>query len=452
METHKTGTYQDSAIEASQGLADGGVALPLGGKNGEVFTPPFPHKLEDLDVSVGFLTDLALKAASLDPDCTTASVADRLRLGKVVTDIFLQRLYEQKLVDKKGTVALHNHRYAMTERGWVRVAQLMSLSTYIGAAPVSLEYYTKMLVRQIRSRPPVTKQALDEVLVELVLSDTVKRRLGVVATSGRSLFLSGPPGNGKTAMARALVNAIGGEVWIPYAIEVDSQIIRLFDKHNHYPVEQPAEEDFDHRWVKVKPPLVTVGGELTIQSLDLTATETPRYYEAPFQLKANGGVLVIDDLGRQRISAGELLNRWIVPLEYRTDYLTLSTGKKIQVPFELIVIFATNLTDVDLVDEAFMRRMGYRLYVSPPSPETYAEIFRRFAQTLGLTADERLIGRMLSRYKAEGRVLKCCDPRDLLLRALDLCKFDNQALQLTDKIMDEAWDGYFGGVGFPSQH
>lgn len=441
MKTDGTGPYQEGAVEVRQSSLSGGAR--------EVFTPPYPQKLDDLDVGIGFLGDLALKAASLDPDCTTASVADRMRIGKVVTDTLLQRLYDEKLIDKKGTVALHNHRYAMTERGWARVAQAMSSCSYVGPAPVSLEEYTKMLVRQVRSRPPVTKEVLDEVLQELVLPDSVKRRLGVVASSGRSLFLSGPPGNGKTAMARALVNAIPGEVWIPYAVEVDNHVIRLFDRHDHHPVET-ADDDFDLRWVKIAPPLVTVGGELTIQSLDLTATDTPRCYEAPFQLKANGGVLVIDDLGRQRVSASELLNRWIVPLEYRTDYLTLSTSKKIQVPFELTVVFATNLTDVDLVDEAFTRRMGYRLYVAPPSPEAYAEIFRRFAQSTGLTANESVINHVLGRYRSEARELRSCEPRDLLLRAADLCKFDGQSIRLTEEILDEAWDSYFGGAGFPS--
>ena len=237
METHRTAAYRDPAVEAARDPQKGNVAFPLGVRNGDACTPLFPHKLDDLDVSIGLLTDLALKAASLDPDCTTAGVAVRLRLGKVVTDQLLQRLYEEKFIDKKGTIGLHNHRYAMTERGWAHVAQSMTLSTYIGAAPVSLEHYTNLLIRQVRSRPPVTRAALDEVLQELVLSDSIKRRLGVVATSGRSLFLSGPAGNGKTAMARALVNALPGEIWIPYAIEVDGHIIRVFDRHDHHVVE-----------------------------------------------------------------------------------------------------------------------------------------------------------------------------------------------------------------------
>jgi SpoVK/Ycf46/Vps4 family AAA+-type ATPase len=199
----------------------------------------------------------------------------------------------------------------------------------------------------------------------------------------------------------------------------------------------------------IRPPLVVVGGELTIQSLDLMATDSPRFYEAPFQLKANGGVLVVDDLGRQRVSARELLNRWIIPLEYRIDYLTLSTGKKIQVPFEQLVIFATNLKDVDLVDEAFMRRMGYRLYVEPPTVDTYKEIFRRYVRFAGLTCDDQLLARLLTRYEKEKRQPKCCEPRDLVQRAVDLCKFDSRNAELSAEILDEAWESYFGGTNFP---
>ena len=194
---------------------------------------------------------------------------------------------------------------------------------------------------------------------------------------------------------------------------------------------------------------MVVGGELTIQSLDLVATETPRFYEAPFQLKANGGVLVVDDLGRQRVSARELLNRWIIPLEYRFDYLTLSTGKKIQVPFEQIVIFATNLRHTDLVDAAFMRRMGYRLYVEPPSLDTFAEIFRRFAAGQNLSVDPTLLAHVLDHYRAENRAPNCCEARDLILRARDLCSFDGRPFELSEAVLDEAWDSYFGGPSFP---
>lgn len=404
---------------------------------------PFPETPEQLDLNLSFVTDLALKTLSTDAHGTTASVSDSLKLGLVITDTALQRLYRENLIELRGSIALHNHRYAMLERGWARVSQLMSVCSYVGPAPVTVELYTRMTVNQTRNRPPVTKAVLEQTLSHLVLPEAVKRTLGVVLSSGRSLFLSGPPGNGKTAMTRALVDAIAEPLWIPYAIEVDGQVIRVFDKLVHHVVRH-EEDSFDRRWVKIRPPLLVVGGELTIESLDLTATESPRFYEAPFQLKANGGVLLVDDFGRQRCSAQQLLNRWIIPLENRVDSLTLSTGKKIDIPFEQIIVFATNLTDTDLVDEAFMRRMGYRMTISRPTWPTYAEIFRRTASYFGLSVEDRSIERLVKRYKAENRQPNACDPRDLILRAADLCRFEHQGLTLTDDILATAWEGYFG--------
>jgi len=407
------------------------------------FTPPFPQTLDQLGVHVNFLSDLTLKMMSLDPEATTSSVADRLRLGIMVTDALLQRLTRDKLIEAKGVVGMHNHRYGMLERGWAEVQRITELSSYTGPAPVSLKAYSERITQQIRGRMPVTRRALDRAMANLVLSDSAKQTLGLVVSSGRSLFLSGPSGNGKTAMARALVDAIEGNLWIPYAIEVDGQAIRLFDQHNHQ-LAKVTEEDYDRRWVKIRPPLVVVGGELTIDSMELSCTGTRRFYEAPFHMKSNGGVLVVDDLGRQRCSATELLNRWIVPLEIRVDYLTLSTGKKIQMPFEQIIVFATNLTISDLADEAFLRRMGYRMYVMPPGPDTYAEIFMRHAHTHGLTADPSILAHLEKRYGAERRTPKACEPRDLIDRAIEVCKYRREPIRLTQDVLDLAWDGYFG--------
>jgi hypothetical protein len=405
--------------------------------------PPFCERLEDIDVSPGFLADMALKAVSLEPECTTVSVANRLRLGIMVTDALLERLYREKFVEKKGVVGLHNHRYQMLDRGWVEVTRLMNTCSYVGPAPVSLGAYTERMVRQVRERPPASRTALERAMEELVLSEGAKQTLGLVASSGRSLFLSGPSGNGKTAMARALVDAVQGDIWIPYAIEVDTQVIRLFDPHNHQPV-PVTDTNYDGRWIRIQPPLVVVGGELTIDSMELTATNTQRFYEAPFQLKSNGGVLVVDDLGRQRCSPAELLNRWIIPLENRVDYLTLSTGKKIQVPFEQVIIFATNLTIADLADEAFLRRMGYRLYVMSPGPDTYAEIFARYASSKGLSSDPALLLHLEQRYGRDRRIPKSCEPRDLIDRAIEVCKYRREPIRLTTDTLDMAWDGYFG--------
>jgi len=409
--------------------------------------PTRPPSIDELDVNVGFLSELALKIVSLSAECTTASVSSRLKLGIIETEALLQRLVDQRLIEVKGLIGLSNHRYTMLERGWQKVDRLTRLSNYVGPAPVSLEAYAERIVEQVRTRPRVRRAALDAALSGLVLSETTRETLLLVASSGRSLFLSGPPGNGKTAMARALADAIPGHVWIPYAIEVDGQVLRVFDKHWHQPVDDNGAHEFDERWVKIRPPLIVVGGDLTLENLELVNSDAQRFYEAPFQVKANGGVLVIDDLGRQRCSARELLNRWIVPLEYRVDYLTLGTGKKIQIPFETIVIFATNLTDSDLVDEAFMRRMGYRLSVKPPSEEIYRQIFNNYAQARHLSASPELVGRALQRYRDEQRIPKCCEPRDLIERMLDRCKARKKQPSLTERGLDAVWTSYFGTNG-----
>ncbi len=407
------------------------------------FAPPFVEGVDELGVSRLFLSDLTLKSVSLESDPTTANIAERLRLGMRATETLLQGLYRDKLIEAKGVIGLQNHRYAMLENGWTHLHRSMRQSSYIGPAPVSLSSYCDVMRRQASRRPPVTQHMLDKAMRDLVLTDAARQTLGLVASSRRSLFLSGPSGNGKSAMARALVDAIAGDVWIPYAIEVDGQVIRVYDPHNHDAIIE-ASREFDRRWVRVHAPLVVVGGELTIESMELTCTDTQRLYEAPFQMKANGGVLVVDDFGRQRCSATELLNRWIIPLENRVDYLTLSTGKKIQVPFEAVVVFATNLTVSDVADEAFLRRMGYRLYVMAPSPDTYAQIFARYASARGLSVDAELMAHLERRYGAERREPKGCEPRDLIDRAIEVCKFRREPLRLTKETLDQAWAGYFG--------
>lgn len=413
--------------------------------NTDMFVPPFPQRIEELGLSLRFLLDLTLKTVSVEGDCTTANIASRMGLGYKVAEDLLQQLYRDKLLEVKGVVGIHNHRYAILDRGWDAINQLIRFNSYIGPAPVSLQTYNTLMTHQARHRQPIAQHLIEKALENLVLSAAAKQALGLIASSGRSLFLSGPSGNGKTAMARAIVNAIPGHVWIPNAIEVDGQVIQIFDAHNHRLIVHDT-DTYDRRWLKVSPPLIVVGGELTVDHLDLTTHKSPGYYEAPIQLKANGGVLVVDDLGRQRCAASDILNRWIIPLEHRFDYLTLSTGKKIQVPFEQIVIFSTNLTVSDIADEAFLRRMGYRLYVMPPSPETYAEIFSRYAATHGLAVDPELLTYVDQRYGKERREPKACEPRDLIDRAIEICRYRREPIRLNKDTLDMAWNGYFGAA------
>jgi len=280
---------------------------------------------------------------------------------------------------------------------------------------------------------------------DLVLPESLLQTLGCVINSRRSLFLTGLPGTGKTAVAERINGALAGGIWIPYAVEIDGQIIRVFDGHCHEPM--PKEDtpiDYDHRWVLIHRPLVVVGGELTLENADLTWSEAAKFYEAPFQMKSNGGTLVIDDFGRQRVAPQDLLNRWIVPLERRVDYLALHTGKKIEVPFEQLVVFSTNLDEKDLADQAFLRRMGYRARVEPPTAAAYTAIFKQQADRRGVAIEQPVMDHILSKYRVEHRQMKGCEPRDILDRATDICRFEGKNTHLTPQIVDIAWRNYFG--------
>jgi predicted ATPase with chaperone activity len=292
---------------------------------------------------------------------------------------------------------------------------------------------------------PASLETVRAAFGDLILPESLLQTLGCVINSRRSLFLTGLPGTGKTAVAERINAALPGAIWIPYAVEIDGQIIRVFDSHCHRPA--PAEvtpTDYDRRWVLIERPLVIVGGELTLENTDLTWSEAARFYEAPFQMKSNGGTLVIDDFGRQRVAPQHLLNRWIVPLERRVDYLALHTGKKIEVPFEQLVVFSTNLDENDLADQAFLRRMGYRARVEPPTAAAYSQIFARAAGVRGVEYSNASLDHVLHKYVAEQRQMKGCEPRDLLDRITDICRFEGQPLRLTPQLIDVAWQNYFG--------
>ena len=409
-----------------------------------VLVPQMAIKVQDTELDFGFLADLALKTVYADTNCTTERAAEKLKLSMPVTEDLLQHLYREKLIEIRGLISYGNNRYGMLDRGWQRAQRLLDMNGYIGPAPVSLEAYTAMMLRQSAAREMILPEAVRTAMSGLVLPDATVQTLGLVANSRRSLFMTGPSGNGKTTIATALHSAQSGEIWIPYAIEVDGQIIKVFDLHNHQPISVTGLDRYDQRWIRIKRPIVIVGGEMTIETMDLIYSETVRFYEAPFQMKANGGTLVIDDFGRQRIDPHELLNRWIVPLEGRVDYLTLHTGKKIEVPFEQLLIFATNLDPSDLVDDAFLRRMGYRLFVNTPTKEMYAQIFRTYVEASGFTYDPKYLDFIFHLYAEDKRPLRGCEPRDIIERCADLCKYENRPKVLSNDLLEVAWKNYFG--------
>jgi hypothetical protein len=411
----------------------------------ESMGPPVPEELAETDVPDSFLCDLTLKIVAALPEPTTANVTERLRLPRALTEEILQQLYREKLIEVKLQSAMGATRYGMLDKGWGQLARARAFCGYDGPAPVSLRDYAHMMRLQAVPARHATMDSVRAAFRDLVLPDSLMQTVGCVVNSRRSLFLSGPPGTGKTAVAERINASLPGAIWIPYAIEIDGQVIRIFDAHNHRPAANEATPaEYDRRWVCIDRPLVIVGGELTLENADLTWSEAARFYEAPFQMKSNGGTLVIDDFGRQRVAPADLLNRWIVPLERRVDYLTLHTGKKIEVPFEQLVVFATNLEDKDLVDEAFLRRMGYRARVEPPTPAAYIEIFKRAAHTRGMRVEQVCLDYILNNYMISHRQMKSCEPRDLLDRVLDICLFEGQPIELTPKVIDAAWRNYFG--------
>ena len=429
-------------------LADGHrpASLPPLLTIGTVWAPKAPTDPRDAGVSLAVLRDLALKAAYTVPQFTTEWTARQLCLPQVLVAELLEQLRTEQLLEILGSSGPFGFRYAISGRGRERAARLLEISGYIGPAPVSLEAYTAMIEWQLARAPAVTREHVAESLSELVLPEEDALLAGLAASSGRSLFVFGPPGNGKTTVGRLIHQALQGDLWIPHCIGIEENIIRVYDAQLHQPVDgaDRAPWSIDRRWVKIRRPLIIGGGEMTLDSFDLTYSRSLRYYEAPLHLKANGGTFLIDDFGRQRVDPHELLNRWIIPLEHRIDYLTLHTGQKFQIPFLQSLIIATNLDIQQVTDPAFLRRMGYRLHLAAPSPERYRQIFERYAGRHGIPVPPSLVERLLQRYTAENRELRGCEPRDLIERARDICRFTGRPFALDEDVIDLAWRGYFG--------
>ena len=419
--------------------------LPPLHRVGDLIAPKAPHDIASAGLEEGALTDMAVKLAFTVARLTTEWVAKKLHFSMPLVQAVLEQVCRDGMLEETMQTSAGRSHYRITQRGREYGARALEACGYIGPAPVSMEAYAAMLRWQFTNTPQVKPEHVTAALSSLVLSPKAMQLAGLAVSSGRSLFVYGPPGNGKSSLGRQIHAAMSGDYWIPYTISVGNSIIRLFDDLCHQRVDVPNERGtIDPRWVRIRRPLVIVGGELTLDLLDLMYSPTLRYYEAPPHLKANGGVFLVDDFGRERVSPDQLLNRFITPMEYQIDYFTLQTGQKIQLPLRHVLIIATNLSPEKVTDPAFLRRMGYRIFLGPPTPEEYTKIFQQYAQRQGAAVAPEAIDGLLQRYQAQNRELRACEPRDLIERARDICRFHGRPFELTPKVLDLAWTGYFG--------
>jgi hypothetical protein len=370
-----------------------------------------------------------------------------------VLDAMIQHARVEKLIEVRGASGAGNagYRYALTDLGRDRAMQFLDINRYVGPAPVPLSQYNAYVRASMAARPWIDKDRLGTGFSELVVSEEMYDKLGPAVNSGKSLFLYGAPGNGKTVVAEGIGRALGSDMHIPFAIDVDGQTITMFDPVNHVSTSAAGAQHsviavaaYDRRWEQVRRPVVVVGGELTLEMLDLTFNPISKFYEAPIQMKAIGGVFVVDDFGRQRIPPRDLLNRWIVPLESRIDFLTLHTGRKFEVPFNVFIIFATNLQPESLADEAFLRRIPYKIRAKNPTAEEYVKIFELNCRKRGLAFDPVMVEYLMRKYYQPRKLqMRACHPRDLLEQVVDMCRYQNRAPAITRDLLDAACAGYF---------
>ncbi|MEK7312684.1 MAG: ATP-binding protein [Chloroflexota bacterium] len=421
--------------------------------------PPPINKVEDTGLNGLWLQELIAKTLYSRGYLSGFQIADSIRLPFVsVVDGLLNTLKRDKLIEVLTSSAGFGegaYQYTITGAGNQRAREALERSQTAGPAPVPIQVYNDSIRKQSMGRPKVSQKALRQLLDQLVISDKIFNRIGPAINSGSSMFMYGPPGNGKTTVARAIGNLILSEdMFIPFAIDVEGQVVKLYDSVNH---QLAKDEDIDPgtgalragakrdpRWVKIKRPFIVVGGELTLAGLDLVFDDVNKYYEAPFQVKANGGMFLIDDFGRQQVRPRDLLNRWIVPLENRLDYLTLHTGRKVDVPFDVLVVFSTNLPPKDLVDEAFLRRLRHKVEITDPSYEEFAEIFKRVCEAKRVRYSQQGLAYLLQEwYIKRNRKLRAVHPRDICDQINDIATYLGVEPLMTKELLEMAAGAYF---------
>jgi len=428
------------------------VALAESRLSEKVAPPPPPTSIEETGLHADTLAQLLLKTLVAGEQSGTG-LAEKLRVPYSVLDALIQHARVEKLVEVRGTSGAGSagYRYILTDLGRERAGQFLDMCRYVGPAPVPLAQYNAYVRAGMEARPYLDRTTLSTGFEHLVVSHEMLDLLGPAVNSGKALFLYGAPGNGKTVYAEGIGKALGGEMHMPCAIDVDGQIITMYDPVSHLRMGEALNSSsvitnavHDRRWESIRRPVVVVGGELTLEMLDLTFNPISKFYEAPIQLKANGGVFVVDDFGRQRIPPRDLLNRWIVPLESRVDFLTLHTGRKFEVPFNVLIVFATNLKPQSLADEAFLRRIPYKILAKNPTVDEFCRIFELNCKRKGLTFDPVMVEYLERKYYRPRQIqMRACHPRDLISQVVDICRYTNREPVITRELLDAACGAYF---------
>ncbi len=442
------------------------VMVPL---SWQQFTPPRPQTLRDSGLTRGQVSDLLLKQLYLSGSLTGYDFAGHLRLPFSVIDEGLEFLKDEKCIEIASGEMLGrvSYRFLLTELGRQRSREAFEQCRYVGPAPVPLAQYSDQVRLQTVAGIPCTPQALANAFQDFILRPGLLDELGPAVCSGKSIFIYGPPGNGKTMIAKGLgnfLNTRGGEIYIPYAVQAENSIVTMFDPTMHETTddeellranvadrnpERGHEETIeqsdavDLRWRRIRRPVVMTGGELTLEMLDLRYNQVSNFYNAPLHIKANGGVFLIDDFGRQIVSPRDLLNRWILPLEERIDYLTLATGKKFSVPFEQLIIFSTNLDPRDLVDQAFLRRIRHKIPIASPDRDIYTAVFELCCRQRMMPFDAAAVDFLYQSHYDQGRLPRSSDPRDLLDIVQSICRFNGQRAALTNELLADAAARFF---------
>lgn len=416
----------------------------------DAFWPKEPATLGESKVSESMIEELVIKFLMAKGEASIREVSNQVGMAFSIVERIIVRLKSEQLLGYVDQAAMNDYICRLTEAGRERGKRYSDSCTYFGTAPVDFDDYVNSVKAQSITKQNPSEADLARAFSDLLIDPMMMLKLGPAVNSGRGMFLFGYPGNGKTSIAERITAAFGPYVWIPKAITVDRDIVRVFDPMQH--VEAPLEDSsgylsnlhYDRRWIRIRRPTIVVGGELTMEQLEIQYNPKTGISEAPVQLKSNTGLLLIDDFGRQRMSVDELLNRWIVPLEKRYDYLNTSNGKKIQVPFDQLVVFSTNLEPKDLVDDAFLRRIPYKIEVPNPSPENFIKLFAIMCKVYKVEFKPQVIQYLLeTHYFPINRPLRNCHPRDLLLQITNYCKYRKLPIEMSNETMDFACENYF---------